>query len=86
MRAGVALGSNLGERLANLPAEVVVLGVARDVDEYAHDLYRWLRAGDAAGVDVVLAVAPEEVGIGAAVADRLRRAAGARAVDDGDRS
>jgi L-threonylcarbamoyladenylate synthase len=53
------------------------------VDEFARRLYRWLRDADASHVDVVLAVAPDESGIGAAVADRLRRAAGSRAEDSG---
>lgn len=49
---------------------------AREVD--AHDLYATLRAADAAGADVILAALPGEVGLGRAVADRLRRAAGPR--------
>jgi L-threonylcarbamoyladenylate synthase len=84
-RVGVIMVHPHGDHPAELPADVVVLGVARDADEYAHDLYRWLRAGDAAAVDVVVAMSPDEVGIGAAVADRLRRAAGGR-TDDGDRA
>jgi hypothetical protein len=39
-------------------------------------LYQLLRAADEQHLDVLLAVAPPEVGIGAAVGDRLRRAAG----------
>ena len=51
----------------------------RDGDEYAHDLYRMLRDADAAGLDRVIAVAAlPDAGLGAAVADRLRRAAGPR--------
>ena len=57
---------------------VVVLGLPRDGDEYAHDLYRMLRDADARGLDRVIAVLPDPSGLGAAVADRLRRAAGAR--------
>ncbi|MGH9049217.1 MAG: L-threonylcarbamoyladenylate synthase [Acidimicrobiia bacterium] len=69
----------LGEkRPDNLPAGVVVLESPRDADEYARVLYARLRAADDAGLEVVLAVAPAEVGVGTAVADRLRRAAGAR--------
>jgi L-threonylcarbamoyladenylate synthase len=55
-----------------------VLGVPRDGDEYAHDLYRMLRDADARGLDRVIAVLPDPSGLGAAVADRLRRAAGSR--------
>jgi len=47
-----------------------------DVAGMARDLYAALRDLDAAGVDVVIAALPPEVGLGEAVADRLRRAAG----------
>ena len=57
---------------------VVELGIPRDGDEYAHDLYRMLRDADARGLDRVIAVVPDPTGLGAAVADRLRRAAGPR--------
>jgi L-threonylcarbamoyladenylate synthase len=73
-RVGV-IGSKLPD---DLPADVLVLGAPHDADEYAYALYRWLRDADAAQLDVVLAVVPADVGIGAAVADRLRRAAGGR--------
>jgi L-threonylcarbamoyladenylate synthase len=59
-----------------LPPEAVVLDAPADVDEYARVLYARLREVDRRGLDVVLAVPPPEVGVGAAVADRLRRAAG----------
>jgi L-threonylcarbamoyladenylate synthase len=58
--------------------DVVELGVPRDGDEYAHDLYRMLRDADARGLDRVIAVLPDPSGLGAAVADRLRRAAGSQ--------
>lgn len=74
-RAGVlALRSDLPDAL---PA-VVTLATPGDAREYARDLYRALREADAAGLDVVLAVAPAPEGIGAAVTDRLRRAAASR--------
>jgi L-threonylcarbamoyladenylate synthase len=60
----------------DLPASAVVVGTPADPDEYARSLYRLLRAADDQQLDVLLAVAPPEVGIGAAVGDRLRRAAG----------
>jgi L-threonylcarbamoyladenylate synthase len=44
----------------------------------AHQLYSAMRDLDAAGFDVIIAVLPAEVGLGEAVADRLRRAAGPR--------
>jgi L-threonylcarbamoyladenylate synthase len=57
---------------------VAVLGIPHDGDEYAHDLYRMLREADARGLDRVVAVLPDPHGVGAAVADRLRRAGGTR--------
>lgn len=63
---------------AGLPPEVVVLDPVGDAEGYARHLYERLRAADAAGVDVVVAVPPASDGIGAAVLDRLRRAANAR--------
>jgi L-threonylcarbamoyladenylate synthase len=59
-------------------AAVEVLGLPRDGDEYAHDLYRMLRDADARGLDRVVAVLPAATGLGAAVVDRLRRASGGR--------
>lgn len=57
---------------------VGVLDAPGDAGEYARGLYRGLRALDRRGVDVILAVLPADTeGIGAAVADRLRRAAAA---------
>lgn len=63
----------------DLPSDAVVIGVPSDPDDYARSLYQWLRAADARDLDVVFAVPPSDAGIGAAVADRLRRAAGRRA-------
>jgi L-threonylcarbamoyladenylate synthase len=59
-----------------LPADVGVLGVPANADEYARVLYARLREADRRGVDVLLAVPPPETGVGVAVGDRLRRAAG----------
>jgi L-threonylcarbamoyladenylate synthase len=78
VRVEAALGR--GERVGVIGARsddphVVVLGVPADGDRYAHDLYRMLRAADAEGLDRVIAVVPDAEGLGAAVADRLRRAA-----------
>ena len=59
-----------------LPADVVVLDGPADSDEYARVLYARLREVDRRGVDVLLAVLPPDAGVGVAVGDRLRRAAG----------
>jgi L-threonylcarbamoyladenylate synthase len=74
--AGARVGVVAPKLPHDLPAGAVVVGVPADVDEYARSLYRLLREADAHGLDVLLAVTPPEVGIGAAIADRLRRAAG----------
>jgi L-threonylcarbamoyladenylate synthase len=49
-----------------------------DLPGMARALYHALRDLDAAGVDVVIAALPPAVGLGEAVGDRLRRAAGPR--------
>lgn len=49
-----------------------------DVAGMARELYSALRDLDAAGVDVVIAALPPAAGLGEAVGDRLRRAAGPR--------
>ncbi|MFM8302958.1 MAG: Sua5 family C-terminal domain-containing protein, partial [Actinomycetota bacterium] len=60
-----------------VPPDVAVLGAPADGDEYARVLYACLRDADARGLDVVVAVPPPPAGLGAAVGDRLRRAAAA---------
>ena len=59
-----------------LPPDLVVLDAPADSDEYAQVLYARLREVDRRGVDVLLAVPPPDAGVGVAVRDRLRRAAG----------
>jgi L-threonylcarbamoyladenylate synthase len=68
-----------GEQLRAQGVTVAVLEAPDDIAEYARVLYGRLRELDARGVDVILAVPPADNGdLGAAVADRLRRAAAAR--------
>ena len=57
------------------PLGVVRLSAPHSTDEYARVLYAALREADALKLKIVLAVAPEPAGIGAAVIDRLTRAA-----------
>ncbi len=74
----------IDQRAAQLRAAgqtVVTLLPTDDLASDARLLYERLRAADAAGADVVLAVLPEEEGIGAAIGDRLRKAAGPRGDD-----
>jgi L-threonylcarbamoyladenylate synthase len=81
--AHAAHGKRVGIVASKLPDDVpdgvIVVGSPADADDYARTLYAMLRAADDQCVDVLLAVPPPEVGIGAAVADRLRRAAGGSA-------
>ena len=62
-------------RIEGLPAGTEALPPAGVAAAYAQCLYQRLREADRRGLDVLLAVPPPETGIGAAVADRLRRAA-----------
>ena len=62
----------------NLPLGVVAVGIPEDGQLLAQRLYAALREVDEQGCDVGLATLPAERGIGAAIADRLRKAAGPR--------
>jgi L-threonylcarbamoyladenylate synthase len=57
------------------PMGCVRLSAPASAEEYAQVLYAALREADALGLTRVLAVAPPHDGVGAAVADRLARAA-----------
>jgi L-threonylcarbamoyladenylate synthase len=57
---------------------IELLPVPTGDEALAHALYALLRKADELGCDVVVTSVPDELGIGAAVADRLRRAAGPR--------
>ncbi|MEY4137649.1 MAG: hypothetical protein RL205_1777 [Actinomycetota bacterium] len=63
--------------LANIatPPGMVRLSAPATNDEYAHVLYSALREADALRLTTVLAVLPDATGLGAAIIDRLRRAA-----------
>lgn len=60
---------------AAVPRGVTLLVADDDPAGYARVLYASLRRADQLGLDLLIAVPPVEEGIGAAVADRLRRAA-----------
>ena len=53
--------------------------ICRDLKEYAFELFDFFRTCDAEGLQAIYCEIPQEAGIGAAVADRLRRAAEASA-------
>jgi L-threonylcarbamoyladenylate synthase len=75
-----------GKKVAVLSSEplsfehlsTMVLAVPTDISEFAHELYSLLRQVDDLGCDVALVTLPHEQGLGAAIGDRLRRAAGPR--------
>lgn len=75
LRCGRRVGLLAMSPPENPPEGLVVLEPPADVDDYARVLYRRLREADARALDDLLVVPPPPTGIGAAVADRLRRAA-----------
>jgi L-threonylcarbamoyladenylate synthase len=69
--------------LSSVPAtfehpSIMVLPIPADISKLAHELYSLLRRVDELGCDVALVTVPAEQGLGTAIADRLRRAAGPR--------
>jgi len=87
-REELARGAKVGalvmeEGREDLPTAVnrFALGPERDVDAAARSLFAGLRALDAAGVDIILVRDPARSGLGAALADRLLRAAEGRVIE-----
>lgn len=74
--AGQRVGVLTQQADVELPRGVERLDTPQQLDQLAHELYTLLRDADRRELDVLLAVPPAPVGIGAAVADRLTRAAG----------
>lgn len=74
--AGLRVGILAPDVVSDLCDDVVCLAPAGDPQNYARVLYQRLREADASSLDVLLVVPPEPTGIGAAVRDRLVRAAG----------
>lgn len=67
----------LASHLPNLlPENITWLPLTENIEEQAHELYHCLRQADHLDLQVLVAVMPEDIGIGHAVCDRLRRAAG----------
>lgn len=76
--AAAVVGAGAGvllPRAVVVPAGVTLLVADEDPAAYARVLYARLRQADRLGLDLLVAVAPPEEGVGVAVADRLRRAA-----------
>ncbi len=63
---------------ADLPSTIRVIELPEDPAAMAHELYAALRLLDSIGVATIVAVVPDAVGLGEAIADRLQRAAGPR--------
>jgi L-threonylcarbamoyladenylate synthase len=72
---GRRVGLLAPRRIPALPDGLDALPPAGGPQAYAKCLYQRLREADRRGLDVLLAVPPPATGIGAAVLDRLRRAA-----------
>lgn len=81
-RVGALLSDEDAQALAALPDAPVIarLGPAREPEIMARRLYAGLRELEGQGVRVILARMVGPAGVGQAVADRLRRAAGGRII------
>lgn len=67
------------ERAGNYVADLVIgLGSETKLEEAAHSLYAALRSFDAAGIQRIWAESPSKAGIGAALLNRMAKAAGGR--------
>lgn len=76
---GHRVGVFLPPSLADAPVKAhAVVAVPESDDDYARRLYGFLRELDRRGCDLILVSLPAEEGLGTAIADRLRRAAGPR--------
>ncbi|MFI8280720.1 L-threonylcarbamoyladenylate synthase [Streptomyces sp. NPDC085929] len=74
-QVGVFLPASLADASVNAHA---VVALPDSVDAYAYGLYGFLRGLDQRGCDLIIASLPVEEGLGLAIANRLRRAAGPR--------
>ena len=68
----------LGQPDLSLPAGIELIPLGGDASTQARGLYAALRKVDDLGCDVVLATPPPLLGLGAALLDRLQKAAGPR--------
>lgn len=74
-RVGVLLPPGLDGAVIDAHA---VVEIPASTAAYARELYGYLRGLDRAGCDLIIASLPGEEGLGSAIANRLRRAAGPR--------
>lgn len=77
-KVGVLLPPELADADFAGAARILPVVVPASLADYAAQLYRFLRAFDQQGCDVIVASLPEARGLGAALCDRMRRAAGPR--------
>lgn len=75
--AGSRVAVMSAQRL-EVPPSVVQVSMPADAEGFARELYAAMRDLDGRGVEVIVAVAPDERGVGLAVLDRLRRAGAPR--------
>ena len=78
LATSAAAAADRAAALRRLGRAVEVLDPGPDAVAYARHLYEWLREADARRLDVLIVVPPPDDGIGVAVNERLRKAAGAR--------
>ncbi|MCU1388767.1 MAG: hypothetical protein JWL72_2105 [Ilumatobacteraceae bacterium] len=76
LAASLAAAEARAGELAESGLRVDVLDPTGDLALAAHDLFSRLREADARRLDVVVAVMPPAIGLGHAIRDRLRKAAG----------
>ncbi|MEO8997775.1 MAG: L-threonylcarbamoyladenylate synthase [Rhodanobacter sp.] len=74
--SGARVGVLAAQRSPAWPSETPWLPLGTTADEQAQQLYHRLREADRIGLDVLIAVPPPDHGLGHALRDRLRRAAG----------
>ncbi|MFB9691043.1 Sua5 family C-terminal domain-containing protein [Amycolatopsis plumensis] len=76
---GHRVGIFLPPAFADAPVKAhAVVAIPESMAEYARGLYGFLRELDRLGCDLIVASLPVEQGLGLAIANRLRRAAGPR--------
>lgn len=78
LRVGVLLPPDLSSPELSIEPRILSIKVPASIEDYASSLYRLLRSLDQQGCDIILASLPDAHGLGAALRDRLLRAAGPR--------
>ncbi|WP_346434175.1 L-threonylcarbamoyladenylate synthase [Nonomuraea composti] len=77
--SGHQVGALLSPAFADAEVKAhAVVAVPASMPAYARELYAFLRELDQRGCDLIVASLPPEAGLGLAIANRLRRAAGPR--------